>query len=557
MPKFDVMNLYNRRADNRWERVSMGDIFERVKWSFPDKIALMGWKGTYAHDENEKLTYREADEKANQFANGLIKKGLKRGDRVVMYCANTIEGFLAKIATAKAGGVVMPLNPMMATDVVEYLIKHGEPKISIVDAELWPRIEKIFSRNNLVPDVTIPIGGDVVQGSQSFAEFIKGESKSEPDCEIHGDDIWEMLYTAGTTAMPKGVMLSHISSYMAAYGWALSYSRGHHIECDQIFCTFLPNVFHVADSFSYNALLCGGTIVLGRTFDVKAIAEAVTREKVTALWAGSPAMIQQLTDVLWENRDKYIPSSLKVITYGWAQLRPDYAAKLKELCGNDLLMFEKFGQTEQIACYRFWQDKWADKYNKYAPATNYVGVPNPMLASILMDENGNSLRGKPRVPGEAVYRSPAVMGGYYKDEEATKEAFKYGWFHSGDCCVYDEDDLVIMVDRYKDVIKSGGENVSSLRVEAVLSYHPKILRAAVIGVPHEKWGELVTGVVIVKPGETVTEDELISYCRTKLGGFETPKKFVFVERFPETIGGKVQKYKLREQYKDLSKDLKK
>jgi len=554
MSKIDVTSLYNRRSVNRWERVSVGDIIERLTWSYPDKIALTGWKGAYAHAENERLTYGEANEKINQFANGLIEKGLKKGDRVLLYCANSIEGYLAKLAIAKAGGVCAPVNPMMAPDVVDYLIKQVEPKLTIADSELWPRVDKIFAKHKIVPDVTIPIGGDVISGSQTFADFINGKPKIEPDCEIHGDDIWEILYTAGTTAMPKGVMLSHIYAYMTAYSFALSLTREHHIECDLKLCSFLPIVFHVADHiFSLNAFLCGGSFVLGRTFDLTAVAEAITREKVTALWGGSPAFIQQLTDIFWNNRDKYDPSSLKVIAYGWGQLRPDYAAKLKELCGKDFLMFSIFGQTEAISCYRFWMDKWPEKYQKNAPQVNYVGVPNPLLASVIMDETGKSLRGKPGIPGEAVYRSPGVMSGYYKDEKSTEEAFKYGWFHSGDSCMYDEDNLAIMVDRYKDVIKSGGENVSSLRVEAILSYHPKIQRAVVIGIPHEKWGEVVVGVVIPKPGESPTEEELILFSREKLGGFETPKRFIFVESFPETIGGKVQKYKLREQYGDLYK----
>lgn len=549
MEKIDVVNLFNRRAVNRWERVSVGDMIERVTWSYPDKVAIIGWKGTFAHPENERLTYREANEKINQFANALIESGLKKGDRVILYCANSVEAYLAKLGTAKAGGVVAPVNPMMAPDVVDYLIKQLEPKIAVADSELWPKIEKIFTQNGIKPHVSIPIGGDVIAGSQSFADYIKGKAITEPEVEIHGDDIWEILYTAGTTAMPKGVMLSHNYAYMSAYAFALSLTRGLHIECDLKLCTFLPLVFHVADHiFSLNTYLCGGTFIMGRTFDLNQVAEAITREKVTALWGGSPAFLYQLTDILLNNKDKYDASSLKVLVYGWGQLRPDYADKLKELCGKDLVMFSIFGQTEAISCYRFWMDKWPEKYQKNAPQTNYVGVPNPLLASIIMDENGNSLRGKTGIPGESVYRSPAVMSGYYKDETSTREAFKYGWFHSGDSCMYDEDNIAIMVDRYKDVIKSGGENVSSLRVEAVLSYHPKLLKATVIGIPHPKWGELVTAIAIKRPGEEVTEEEVISFCREKLGGFETPKKVFFVDSLPETIGGKVQKYKLRQQY---------
>jgi acyl-CoA synthetase (AMP-forming)/AMP-acid ligase II len=186
----------------------------------------------------------------------------------------------------------------------------------------------------------------------------------------------------------------------------------------------------------------------------------------------------------------------------------------------------------------------------HCPQSNYVGVPSPLLASQLMAPDGSSLDGRPGVLGEAVYRSPTVMQGYYQDEPATRAAFAHGWFHSGDSCVYDPAGLRIMVDRLKDIVKTGGENVSSLRVESVLVQHPGVLRAAVIGLPDPRWGEAVTAVVMRKPGteagpEPVSEPDLIAFCRARLAGFETPKRVVFVDRYPETVGGKVLKHVLR------------
>jgi acyl-CoA synthetase (AMP-forming)/AMP-acid ligase II len=224
-------------------------------------------------------------------------------------------------------------------------------------------------------------------------------------------------------------------------------------------------------------------------------------------------------------------------------------ATLKQLCGDELVAVEIFGQTEAISCHRFWPDKWPDIYRRTAPQHNYVGVPNPLLASTVMDESGTMLHDQPGVAGEAVYRSPVVTAGYYRDPDSTAEAFRNGWFHSGDSCTYDEHGLRIMVDRYKDIVKSGGENVSSIRVESVLSQHPGVTKAAVIGLPHERWGEAVTAVV-VPTGTPPTEDELIGFCRARLAGFETPKSVLFVEQLPETVGGKVLKYRLREQYQD-------
>lgn len=552
MMNIDVTSLYNRKRVNRWERVSVGDMLERLTYSFPDKEALVGWEGAYAHPDNARLTYRQADQKANQFAHALRQKGLKKGDKIILFCDNSVEAFLAKIAIAKAGMVAVPMNTMIAPDVINYLINYVEPQFFIADSEHWSKIEPVFNDLKIELNVTIPIGGKVIPGSQSFEDFLANQPIDEPDVEIHGDDIWEMLFTSGTTTMPKCVMISHTNTYMSAFSFSLSLTRGISIENELKVGSFLPIVFHVADQiFAFSTFLTGGTFVIGRTLNTPAIAKAVTNEGITALWAGSPAFLHGLTDYFWTNKN-VDPTSLKVIVYGWSAISPDYSAKLKEMCGKELVLFEIFGQTESISCYRFWPDKWPETFQKHAPAVNYVGVPNPLLASVIMDDQGQVIT-DPRVPGEAVYRSPAMMSGYYKDEEATRKAFEHGWFHSGDSCMYDEDGLAIMVDRYKDIIKTGGENVSSIRVEAVLRQHPSIEKAAVIGLPHEKWGEMVTGIVVLKPGEGVNEADLIAHCREKLGGYETPKQIIFSTDLPETVGGKILKYRLREQYKHVQK----
>jgi acyl-CoA synthetase (AMP-forming)/AMP-acid ligase II len=174
-------------------------------------------------------------------------------------------------------------------------------------------------------------------------------------------------------------------------------------------------------------------------------------------------------------------------------------------------------------------------------------VPSPLLASDVVDELGEPVRGE---PGEAVYRSPIMTAGYYRNPEATAEAFRGGWFHSGDSATVDGDGLRIMVDRYKDIVKSGGENVSSMRVEAVLHEHPDVLRAAVIGLAHDRWGEAVTAVVVPRPGTTPVEADVMAFCKERLAGFETPKAIVFADALPETVGGKVLKYKLRAAHAD-------
>jgi acyl-CoA synthetase (AMP-forming)/AMP-acid ligase II len=545
----DVSSLHHRRAVHRWERVSVGDVLERLTWSYPDKEAIVGWAGAFGHAEHERLTYREANDLVNQLANGLLARGLRHGDRVMLFCENSVEAYLAKIGIAKAGMVCVPVNPTLAPDVVEHLIGQAEPAFAVVDAELWPRAEKPFRSMGLNPGITIPIGGGAIEGSVTFADFVRAQPVTEPDLEIHGDDIWQILFTSGTTALPKGAMISHHSSYFAAYSFSLTLTRGLHLECDLKLAAFLPIIYHVADQiFTFPAFLTGGTLVIGRRPAPAAIAEAISREAVTALWSGTPGMANALAGILQDERSTYDPRSLKVLVYGWAALAPGTLAMFKRLCGEDFVAVEIFGQTEAISCHRFWPDKWPETFRRTAPEQNYVGVPSPLLASTVMDESGGMLTGQPGVPGEAVYRSPAITAGYYKDEEATATAFRGGWFHSGDSCVYDDQGLRVMVDRYKDIVKSGGENVSSIRVEAVLHQHPAVTKAAVIGLPHEHWGEAVTAVIIANPAQVADEQELIAYCRSRLAGFETPKGVIFVDELPETVGGKVLKYKLRQQF---------
>ncbi|WP_275295043.1 AMP-binding protein [Amycolatopsis sp. La24] len=543
---FDVTSLYNRRADDRWNRICVSDLVERLTWSVPDATAIAGWPGAFGDPRFARLTFAELDALTSQIANALLARGLHRGDRVAMVCENSVEGYAFKLGVAKAGMVAAPINPAMAPDVVRYLIDRVQPRMCVVDADIWVAAPEQWRGAGVSPDVAVEIGGPAPEGSESFSHFVSGVSETAPDTTIHGDDIYEILFTSGTTAMPKGVMCSHAASTLAAHGFALTLTRGVPFEGAVKVASFLPMMYHVGHQiFLLAAFAAGGSAVIGRRPDPVATADCIERERSTALWGGSPAMLGALRQELDAHpRDV---SSLRIAVYGWAALPPAVLAGLRAHCPQ-LTVTEIFGQTESIACHRFWPDQHRDLYERTEPQDNYVGAPSPLLASQIVDPEGVSLEGQEGVPGEAVYRSPVTTAGYYLDEAATREAFRDGWFHSGDSCSYGESGQRVMVDRYKDIVKSGGENVSTIRVESALHLHPGVAKAAVIGVPDERWGERVAAFVVLAEDAAVTEEELIAFARERLAGFETPKTVRFVDALPETVGGKVMKYKLRRQY---------
>jgi acyl-CoA synthetase (AMP-forming)/AMP-acid ligase II len=550
---FDTDSLFDRRADKRWNRVCVGDITERMTWSRPDDVAIAGWAGAYASPEFASLTWRQADELANRVANMLLAHGLRRGDRLLLVCENSVEAYVAKLGAAKVGVVVASMNPSFAPDVVRYLSGRLTPSFVIADGSVRSEVVAALRAAGSRVDVTIPIEGGTHAGSTDFATEVSRHASTEPVSTVHGDDIWEILFTSGTTAMPKAVMLSHTSAYLAAHGFALTLTRGLDVESQITQVVFLPIIYHIGDQvLSLSALVAGGKLVIGRRLDPPAVAAAIVAHRGTSVWGGSPQSIKLLSLALEALAP--VDKTLCVVVYGWGAVEPAVLKRFEALARPGFQLVGIFGQTESISCHRFWPVVQRDKFESAGSATNFVGVPSPLLASTVLDVDGRDLTLQPSsaAVGEAVYRSPVMMAGYYRDPEATAQAFAGGWFHSGDSCAVDLDGSRVMVDRYKDIMKSGGENVSSLRVEARLHAHPGVAKAAVVGLAHPRWGDAVTAFVVQRTPD-VGEDELIAWARSGLAGFESPKRIVFVDALPETVGGKVMKHRLRAEWIDLYK----
>jgi len=548
---FDTERLYDRRADQRWNRVCVGDITERMTWSRPNEIAIVGWEGAYSDAKFSSLTWLQADQLANRIANMLRARGLKRGDRLMLICENSVEAYVTKLGAAKIGVVPAALNPSFALDVVRYLVDQVKPSFVIADANVRPEVTSLLGDIGTPVNLTICIEGDAIPGSLDFAAEVDRHASEEPTATVHGDDIYELLFTSGTTAMPKAVMLSHVYAYLASHGFALSCTRGLDQESKLCLVTFLPIVYHIGDQIlSLPALMSGGKLVIGRRPNAESVVDAAIEHGATAIWGGSPQSLKQISLALEARAPQ--DKTLTAMLYGWGAVEPDVLRRLESWSRPAFQLVGIFGQTEAIACHRFWPVSERALYEATGSSRNLVGVPSPLLASTIQDAAGADLiaAGRFNEAGEVVYRSPVMMAGYYRDPEATARAFAGGWFHSGDSCMITEGGVRVMIDRYKDIIKSGGENISSMRVEARLHAHPGVLKSAVVGLAHPRWDEAVTAFV-VRARPEVEERELLDWARAGLAGFETPKKIVFVEKLPETVGGKIMKHKLRADWATL------
>nr|MBF0684097.1 acyl--CoA ligase [Pseudomonas sp.] len=545
----NVTHLRGRRATDRSNRVSMGDMFERIRWHDPDRVVMTFWEGAYESADLKELTAQLADDTANQYAQAILSTGIEPGSIVMLVCENSAEAILTKIGLAKAGVTVAPVNPNLGSDVIEELIKLCEPRGVVVDSENLEKIEPLLQRHGIPVLHQIAVG-TTAPGHRSFAQFIAGHPSSEPDVEIHGDDIWQLLFTSGSTSTPKGVMVSHINTMFSALSFNGIGMNGVAYESDFCMISFLPIVYHVGDGVVYNAVLSGGRAVIGRRFNPQAVAQAIHRDAVTCLWAGAPQALDAICTE-FEAHPELSPQSLRTIIFGWAPMSPELHARSKRVLGEQTKCIEIIGQTEVVCAHRFWIDKHQDLFDRTAPRENYVGQPHELLAAMIADKDGNPIPAGSDVVGEAAYRSPALMAGYYKKPKETAEALRNNWFFGGDAFKWGESGQRILADRFKDIVKTGGENVTSIRVEAAINLFPGVHKTAIVGLPHERWGEAVTAFVVAKPGFKLSEPELIAFAKNHLANFEIPKKVVVVDQLPETVGGKVQKHKLRAQYHDL------
>lgn len=514
---------------NLVERVCVADLIGRTADVHPREIALV--------DGARRLAYAALDAQVTQLGHALLGLGLQHQDVVAVMARNCTELVVTYFACARAGLICAPVNLGLRAGEIAWCLRDAKARVLIAERALGELATGVLAEP--LPDlqhrfwITPP---ESATAPDSFDALLARGSTEPLEVFIHDRDIVQLLYTSGTTAQPKGVLTSHLAVTLTALANAI----GHGCTPGYSSLLALP-LFHCAmlNSILMPLLLTGGRAVLAKGFDPQQAADLFEREAIN-LVVLLPMMYGLLLDDPALAPRRF--AAMRRAMYAMAPMPEERLRRIHEMFPNADVVLGS-GQTEftPATCMQRPEHQWS-KAATWGTATVLTRVA-------VMDEQGHLLpRGE---TGELVYRGPQVMSGYLNQPEASRQALRHGWFHSGDVAHIDEDGAIWFKDRFKDVIKTGGENVASIEVERCLLEHPDVAEAAVVGAPHPRWGEAITGVVVRRPGAAVDEGALLRHCRERLAGFKVPKAIVFVDQFPRTGTGKIQKHMIRLQLDTL------
>ncbi len=519
---------------NLIQRVAIGDIFRRRAAISGNRTAIVEQRC----ENDMSLTYKELNSLLNRFVRAARKVNLKKGDRIGLIGGNSIEYCIAQYGCAKGGFVAVPVNPSLNPNQISYILNHAEVKALISDDLLCDIIREIMPD---LPDVetfiSLSVTGKEVQAPfVDFTAFFEGQLDNEiEDVIINDRDIYEILYTSGTTADPKGVIVSHLSVFLMSLTNIIEMELPRKANM----LNLLPSFHCAQQTFAISTLHIGGKVTIMRAFDPEQLLKTIEREKLEVLFC-LPVMYRDMLDHPYIKEADL--SSVKICVYAMAPMDHRTLAEAIDVFGADFLLGT--GQTECFPSTNTFRPEWQLKKKG-----NYWGESALTLDTAVMDEMGNLL-GMNQI-GEIAWRGPNVMTSYLKDPEATAESQRFGWHHSGDLGYFDDDGLLVFVDRKKDMIKTGGENVPSIKVEQTILGEPHVEAVAVVGLPHDRWMEAVTAFVVKRKGSELSEVDVIGLCKKKLGGFEVPQKIIFVDELPKTATGKIRKKIIREKYSGL------
>jgi len=505
-------------------KLLVGDALRSTVQRVPNQTAFI-FKG-------KKLTYAEFDERVNRLSNGLIAKGYKPGDHIAILAFNCIEYFEILFALAKAGMVAVPVNFRFVGPEITYIVNHSDSQAIIYEAGFRESLEGIRSDFEKIGDKDyIVFGGEGDAEDTDYETLLASYDTDDPEIEVEESTTWYIGYTSGTTGRPKGALRSHRANILLATSMTYLKDPGH------INLLIMP-IFHSNSIwFGLIDVYYGHTTYIYPSggFNPKEILEIIQREKIT-FSSMVPTMYSLILNV--EDKERFDTSSLRTILCSSAPLMTKTKEQILEFFSHAEL-YEGYGATETGGVTTLHPK---DQYRK----VRSCGTAAPYVRIKLLDSDGNE------VPvgdvGELFSVSPGMFEGYYKQPEADAQCFRGEYASVGDMAMRDKEGFYYIVDRKNDMIISGGENIYPTEIDDLLSKHPKVQAVAVIGVPDEKWGEAVKAVIVPKPGEQPTEEEIIAYAKENLAGYKCPKSVEFWDELPVNPMGKILKRKIREKF---------
>ena len=519
---------------------------ERTADIYPDRQSVIY--------NDRRYTWAETRERCTKLASSLVQRGIGKNDTVSLFAFNTPEMFEAHFGVPMSGAVLNTINTRLDAATVAYIIDHGESRVFITDRELWPVLKDALTQSTIQPEIVIiddksastrpelPTDHAYITYEDLIANGDAGFRWKSPETE------WQALslnYTSGTTGRPKGVVYHHRGAYLMSMGTASSWNIPEHPK----YLYSVP-MFHCNGwCHAWTMALCAGTVVCLRAFDPKHVFDLIEQHEITH-FGGAPIILNMLANAPKDDQ-KIFDRKISVMTAG----APPPASVLESMgkFGFDVLhvygLTESYGHALMAAPQESWLSETSEKQAELKSRQG-VGFSMTDATDVLDPETGAPVPHDGVTIGEIVMRGNIMMKGYLKDAEATSKAFKNGWFYTGDLGVIYPDGYIQIKDRAKDIIISGGENISSVEVENVLYKHPAVGEAAVVAMADEKWGEVPCAFVELKQGATENAEELIEFCSDNMARFKRPKRVVFGE-LPRTATGKIQKTVLREKAKSL------